>query len=87
MADTRILKTKVEDNVRTWLKEKFGQPFTSQDLTLTGVQGPPRSTNSMQSRSEDLAGQVPLSTVVSPESRLLLQHSRKRSSSHISMPG
>ena len=27
MADTRILKSKIEDYVREWLKQKFGQPF------------------------------------------------------------
>jgi hypothetical protein len=39
MADTRILKTKIEDCVRTWLKAKFNQDFRSVFLALEGVQG------------------------------------------------
>jgi hypothetical protein len=39
MADTRYLKSIVEDHVRAWLTEKFRQPFKSVFLPLTGVQG------------------------------------------------
>jgi hypothetical protein len=43
MADTRILKSKVEDYVREWLKQKFGQPFQAKLLVLSGVQGTPKT--------------------------------------------
>ena len=43
MADTRILKSKIEDYVRDWLKVKFGQPFHSKFLALCGVEGKPRT--------------------------------------------
>ncbi len=52
MADTRYLKTKVEDYVRDWLKVKFGQPFQSKFLVLLGVQGKPR-THEFDGVSED----------------------------------
>jgi hypothetical protein len=39
MADTRLLKTKVEPHVRSWLTTKFGQPFRSESLLLSGVKG------------------------------------------------
>jgi hypothetical protein len=39
MADTRFLKTKVENHVREWLAEKFRQTFRSKFLPLCGVQG------------------------------------------------
>jgi hypothetical protein len=37
MADTRLLKSKIEPFVRDWLAQKFGQPFHSEFLTLSGV--------------------------------------------------
>lgn len=43
MADTRYLKSIVEDHVRAWLNEKFDQPFTSKFLPLIGVQGTART--------------------------------------------
>ncbi len=43
MADTRYLKSIVEDHVRTWLAQEFGQSFKSLFLTLSGVQGTPRA--------------------------------------------
>jgi hypothetical protein len=49
MADTRYLKSIVEDHVRTWLKDQFGQSFKSIFLTLSGVQVPREPTNSTQS--------------------------------------
>ena len=52
MADTRYLKSIVEDHVRTWLAEEFGQPFKSLFLTLGGVQGTPR-THEFDAVSED----------------------------------
>jgi hypothetical protein len=52
MADTRILKSKIEDYVRSWLKERFGQPFHSKFLSLSGVQGSPR-THEFDAVSED----------------------------------
>lgn len=39
MADTRILESKIEDFVRSWLAEKFGQPFRLEFLPLSGVSG------------------------------------------------
>jgi hypothetical protein len=39
MADTTILKSKVEDCVRTWLEERFWQQFLKLFLPLSGVQG------------------------------------------------
>jgi|SRR5438552_12091123 len=52
MADTRYLKSIVEDNVRTWLKDKFDQPFTSMFLQLIGVDGTAR-THEFDAVSED----------------------------------
>ena len=52
MADTRILKSKIEDYVRDWLKVKFGQPFHSKFLALCGVEGKPR-THEFDAVSED----------------------------------
>src|SRR5215469_7425268 len=52
MADTRILKSKIEDYVRDWLKVKFGQPFHSKFLALCGVEGKPR-THEFAAVSED----------------------------------
>jgi hypothetical protein len=42
VADTRYLKSIVEDCVRAWLEVKFGQPFRPQFLPLIGVQGKSR---------------------------------------------
>jgi hypothetical protein len=42
VADTRYLKSIVEDHVRAWLGAKFGQPFGLQFLELTEVQGKAR---------------------------------------------
>ncbi len=39
MANTAILKTKVEPYVRDWLASKFGKPFSSEFLPLTGAKG------------------------------------------------
>lgn len=39
MADTRYLKSIVEDHVRAWLKERFSQPFKSKFLPLINIQG------------------------------------------------
>ena len=39
MANTTLLKTKVEDHVRTWLASKFGKPFHSEPLPLLGAKG------------------------------------------------
>jgi hypothetical protein len=52
MADTRYLKSIVEDHVRTWLAKEFGQPFKSQFLTLIDMQGAPR-THEFDAVSED----------------------------------
>jgi hypothetical protein len=52
MADTRYLKSIVEDHVRTWLKDQFGQSFKSLFLTLSGIQGTPR-THEFDAVSED----------------------------------
>ena len=43
MADTRVLKSKVEDYVRTWLQERFGKQFRSDRVRLTGVEGEPKT--------------------------------------------
>jgi hypothetical protein len=43
MADTRYLKSIVEDHIRAWLKDKFGQPFKSVFLPLVGVEGTART--------------------------------------------
>ena len=37
MADTRLLKSKIEPYVRTWLAEKFGKPFHSEFLPLSSA--------------------------------------------------
>lgn len=37
MANTRFLKTKIEPYVRDWLTNKFGKPFRSEFLSLSGV--------------------------------------------------
>ncbi len=42
MANTQILKSKVESFVRDWLEARFGQPFSSRFLGLKGVQGEAR---------------------------------------------
>ena len=52
MADTRYLKSIVEDHVRGWLCVKFGQPFKSTFLPLIGVQGAAR-THEFDAVSED----------------------------------
>jgi hypothetical protein len=52
MADTRYLKSIVEDHVRAWLRDKFGQSFKSVPLPLTGVQGIAR-THEFDAVSED----------------------------------
>jgi len=52
MADTRYLKSIVEDNVRAWLKDRFDQPFTSMFLQLIGVDGTAR-THEFDAVSED----------------------------------
>jgi len=54
MADTRYLKSIVEDHVRGWLKDKFGQPFSLAFLTLTGMQGTPK-THEFDAVSQDRA--------------------------------
>lgn len=41
MADTTRLKSKIEPFVRSWLAEKFGQPFHSEFLKLSGVEDRP----------------------------------------------
>ncbi len=41
MADTSLLKTKVENRVRTWLANKFSQSFHSVSLLLTRVKDQP----------------------------------------------
>jgi hypothetical protein len=43
MADTRYLKSIVENHVRAWLQDKFGQPFKSTFLLLSGVQDTART--------------------------------------------
>lgn len=43
MANTNYLKSIVEDHVRGWLKEKFGQSFAPAFLSLAGVQGVART--------------------------------------------
>lgn len=43
MADTRYLKSIVEDHVRAWLRDKYGQPFSLALLKLKGVQGTART--------------------------------------------
>jgi hypothetical protein len=52
MADTRYLKSIVEDHIRAWLKDKFGQSFASTCLPLIGVQGIAR-THEFDAVSED----------------------------------
>jgi hypothetical protein len=52
MADTRILKSKIEECVRNWLEVKFGQPFHSRFLALSSVEGKPR-THEFDAVSED----------------------------------
>ncbi len=52
MADTRFLKTEIEDHVRVWLAEKFAQLFVSKFVPLRGVQGKPR-THEFDAVSED----------------------------------
>jgi len=54
MADTSYLKSVVEDHVRAWLKEKFGQSFAPAFLPLAGVQGTAR-THEFDAVSEDRA--------------------------------
>jgi len=39
MANTTLLKTRVEDHVRRWLAIKFGMPFRSEFLFLSRVNG------------------------------------------------
>jgi hypothetical protein len=41
MADTRFLKSKVEPYVRDWLAQRFGRPFRSEFVELSGVEGAP----------------------------------------------
>ena len=41
MADTTRLKSKIEPYVRDWLGNKYGQPFHSVVLPLSGVKGNP----------------------------------------------
>lgn len=41
MADTRALKSEIEPYVCTWLTNKFGKPFQSEFLTLSGVKDRP----------------------------------------------
>ncbi len=41
MADTTLLKSKIEPYVRDWLADKFGQPFLSAFLPLSRVKGNP----------------------------------------------
>jgi hypothetical protein len=43
VADTRILKSKVESFVRDWLEARFGQKFGTKFLLLKGVQGEAKS--------------------------------------------
>ena len=43
MANTTVLKSKVEDYVRNWLQQKFGRQFRSDRVRLTGVQGEPKT--------------------------------------------
>lgn len=52
MADTRVLKSKVENCGRNWLQLKFGRQFRSDRLRLTGVQGEPK-THEFDAVSED----------------------------------
>lgn len=52
MADTRYLKSIVEDHVRTWLRDKFCQSFKSVFLPLVGVEGTAR-THEFDAVSED----------------------------------
>ena len=37
MADTRYLTKQVEEHVRGALADQYGQPFTKERLTLTGI--------------------------------------------------
>lgn len=39
MADTTLLKSKIEPHVRSWLASKFGKPFRAEFLPLTGAKG------------------------------------------------
>ena len=39
MANTTLLKTRVEDHVRSWLANKFGQSFHFEFLALSRVKG------------------------------------------------
>jgi len=39
MANTQLLKTRIEPFVRQWLAEKFERPFSSQFLQLAGCSG------------------------------------------------
>jgi len=41
MADTRLLKSKIEPYVRSWLAERFSQSFRSEFLELSGVKDRP----------------------------------------------
>ena len=41
MADTSPLKSKVEPYVRNWLADKFGKPFQSECMSLSGVKDRP----------------------------------------------
>lgn len=43
MADTRYLKSIVEEHVRACLAQKFSQPFKAAFLSLVGVQGSPKT--------------------------------------------
>jgi len=52
MANTNYLKSIIEDHVRAWLSETFRQPFTSQCLPLTAVQGSAR-THEFEAVSKD----------------------------------
>lgn len=52
MANTTVLKSKVEDYVRNWLQQKFGRQFRSDRVRLTGVQGEPK-THEFDAVSED----------------------------------
>ncbi len=54
MADTRVLKSRVEDYVRDWLQQKFGRQFRSDRVPLTGVQGEPKA-HEFDAVSEDNA--------------------------------
>lgn len=52
MADTRYLKSIVEDHVRAWLRDKFDQPFKSEFLPLVSIQGKSK-THEFDAVSED----------------------------------